>query len=242
MACSVGGLVWDRDFTLAITGLTWSSVTGTYIKQGRAAVGWESPRLNTTTTSDIAPVDISGDTIDKLAQVGENSGLELPISISDTARGPGPAALWKVSESWQGWRFTADQIAVDPTTGSVENRLNFADAPLVSKLTSWGILLHFGILLGGFNEALLVLTGIAIAAIIVLGYRMWWQRRLRTVNTLSVGKAPRRGAWRHASPLQLVLAALVMAPIAWYIPTVGVTMLIFVAVDALIGLKSRAMA
>ena len=56
----------------------------------------------------------------------------------------GPGEAWRVAERKRDWPTRYDAIAVDPDTGAVTDRVNFADWPFLAKLTNWAIDAHMG--------------------------------------------------------------------------------------------------
>ena len=65
---------------------------------------------------------------------------------------------------------------MDPTTGAVTDRSDFAGWPLLARLRSLGIQTHMGILFGPVNQIPLAALALCLLCVIVWGYRMWWQR------------------------------------------------------------------
>ncbi|GAA2972714.1 hypothetical protein JCM13580A_10270 [Streptomyces drozdowiczii] len=60
-----------------------------------------------------------------------------------------------VKENTRSWPERHDTAAVDPATGKVTDRASWADYPLLSKMTSWGIDAHMGLLFGLSNQIFL---------------------------------------------------------------------------------------
>jgi uncharacterized iron-regulated membrane protein len=55
-----------------------------------------------------------------------------------------------------------------------------------------------GRLFGLANQILLATVAVGLAAIIIWGYRMWWQRRpTRADRRAPVGTPPARGTWQN---------------------------------------------
>ena len=59
-----------------------------------------------------------------------------------------PGQGWQVAENKRDWPTRYDAISVDPDTGEITDRVNFADWPFLAKLTDWAIGAHMGILFG----------------------------------------------------------------------------------------------
>jgi uncharacterized iron-regulated membrane protein len=70
------------------------------------------------------------------------------------------------------------------------------------------------------------------------GYVMWWQRRPRHPG-FRLGRAPRRGAWRAAPRGKLAFGAVVTIGLMWLMPVFGISLLVFLVVDAARGWRDR---
>ena len=101
----------------------------------------------------------------------------------------------------------------------------------MAKAAKLGVNTHMGVLFGLANQVVLVLAALGIAAMVVFGYVMWWQRRPAGAR---VGRAPAAGALARAPGWGLAVVALVAAFLGVLLPTVGVTLLLFLLVDAAI--------
>lgn len=122
-----------------------------------------------------------------------------------------------------------DRVAIDPDTGQVTARADWADRPLLSKLTSLGISAHMGRLFGGVSQLALAALALGLICMIVWGYRMWWQRR--PTRSLGLG-APAAGRRPSGGSLVAVGAIAVLAGLA--LPLLGVSLLTFLVLDALV--------
>lgn len=211
---------------LSATGLSWSLYAGQNISALRAALNWETPTVNTElphrSTADIG--------IDRVHQIALEHGLSGPVEITP----PEDGSAYQVQQVQRSWPTKQDAIAVDPATGEITETLRFADYPLMAKLTRWGIDAHMGLLFGLPNQLLLAALGIALLLLIFWGYRMWWQRRPD-----GLGRPPARGTWRRVPGRVLapVIAAAVL--IAHALPVFGVSLLLFLAIDGVLGWLHR---
>lgn len=229
---------------LSATGLTWSQFAGQNVQTLRAELSWSTPSVETET-----PAAASGSGSSSGRSASEPAAAE-PAAVADTvlatARAQGlrnplkvvpgeDGAAWKVSEAKRSWPSQQDSIAVDPTTGAVLDRIDFADWPLAAKLARWGIDAHMGLLFGVANQVALVLLAVALIVLVVLGYRMWWSRgpraRLRAQEAAGTDVRPARAAF-------LVLVA-IGAVTAVAMPVLGGSLLVFLLVDALVETRRR---
>ncbi|MFX4292910.1 PepSY-associated TM helix domain-containing protein [Streptomyces bohaiensis] len=246
---------------LAATGLTWSQYAGSNVTDLRASLSWQTPTVATTPDGGSAPGDhgdhgdhadhgdhgdhagheagAEGDAPDigpELArQAAEGQGLRAPVEIVYPAE---PGAAYVVKEIKPNWPIRHDAVAVDSASAVVTDTVRYDDWPLAAKLARVGVDGHMGLLFGLPNQlALIALCG-ALIAVVVLGYRMWWQRR-PTREPRGWGRPPARGAWRRVPLAVLLPGAAVTLLIGWFVPLLGISLLVFLAVDALLGLRAR---
>lgn len=165
---------------------------------------------------------------------GRGADLVGPLEVA----GPtGPTAAFVVQELDKSWPTQADAAAVDPATDEVVDVVRFEDYPLAAKLARWGIDAHMGLLFGVWNQLALVMLAGALVTMIVLGYRMWWQRRPTRSHRLRMGRPARRGAWREVGAVRLAVVVVVTVGVGWFLPVLGLSLLVFVVLDGLVGLR-----
>ncbi|MEV0599411.1 PepSY domain-containing protein [Streptomyces sp. NPDC050315] len=242
---------------LSATGLTWSTYAGEHIGRIQDALGGATPAVSTEVPG--MPPNMPGmdhgahaqheghaghgstraqplDGLDATLRTARKEGLSGPVEIRiPTAAAP----AYVVQQTDKQWPAHLDSIAVDPASGQVTDRLDFADHPLLAKLTRWGIDVHMGVLFGLANQVALAALMAALILVIVWGYRMWWQRRPRRDSGFSAGRAYPRGAWRQLPlPVLLPLAA-VTAAVGWFLPLFGIPLLGFLVIDVCAGALAR---
>ncbi|MFC3243889.1 PepSY-associated TM helix domain-containing protein [Gordonia humi] len=238
---------------LSATGLTWSTYAGAHITDLRSALSWSTPATDTALPGAPAaappgnehadhggmsmpmPGDAAGDTSTAIPQIDAALALAKSAGVSDGVEITLPAdtrTAFTVTQVRRSWQFSTSSVAVDPSSDSVTSVNRFSDWPLPAKLAAWGIALHMGLLFGITNQILLLVLALALIAMIVLGYRSWFQRARRD---RLVGRAPQPGALRRA-PLPLVVAvAAVAVAIGWFAPLFGWPLLAFVIVDVTVS-------
>lgn len=247
---------------LSATGLTWSRYAGENITDLRAALSWTQPTLDTSLdASAAAPAASSGggghghgdhgatatagsaaaatvnagyaDTALALARsagVGRSDAVQISIPADD-------ATAFTVTEVRAPWQFSPNSAAVDPRADRVVGVNWFADWPVAARLANLGIALHMGILFGLLNQVVLFAVAVALTAVIIAGYRMWWSRRPRGARR--PGRAPARGALAALPWPAVVGIAVVAAAIGWFIPLLGWPLLAFLVIDVALGLRRR---
>ncbi|WP_326953551.1 PepSY-associated TM helix domain-containing protein [Amycolatopsis sp. NBC_01286] len=216
---------------LSATGLTWSQYAGDSISELRSQLDWTSPSV-----SAAVPASSGRDIgFDGAREATLRAGLADPVEVRPPA---GPGEAYVVAQVGRSWPVRADSMAVDPATGTVTDTLRFADYNLAAKLSTWGIDAHMGFLFGIWNQIALTLLAVALVAVIVWGYRMWWLRR-PTRGDARFGRPPARGAWRRIPGRVLAPAVVVVAVVGYYLPLFGLSLLGFVVVDGLLELRRR---
>ncbi|GGK67233.1 peptidase [Planomonospora parontospora subsp. parontospora] len=221
---------------LSATGLTWSAYAGANVDRLQTALGWTTPALPAAAGDHSGHAghgaggdgSASGADADRIVAAAAGAGLSGPLEVAWPAE---PGAAFTVKEMDREWPQRNDQVAVDAATGRVTGELRFDDFPLVAKLIRWGIDGHMGVLFGLPNQILLMALAAGLICMIVWGYRMWWQRR----PTRGFAAPYARGAWR-AVPLPVLLpVGLAAIAVGVFVPLLGISLLAFLAVDAVLG-------
>jgi uncharacterized iron-regulated membrane protein len=173
-----------------------------------------------------APQDPARD-FDRILQTARQGGID---STQLEIRPPRSAdQAWMVREVDRSWPTQVDTIAIDPATYTITSRADFDTFPLIAKLIRWGVDMHMGILFGWPNQLLMGAIGLALSAMIVLGYRMWWLRR----PAAGAGAQTLTQAWAALGwPARIAVLA-VAAALGWCLPVMGVSLLAFLVVDVL---------
>lgn len=238
---------------LSATGITWSQFAGANVSNLRTSLQWGTPQLSTALGAEAdAPADehahhhgaesaptgaANPATFDAVLAIAQrtnvNTGL---VEIKPPAE---PGSAWVVREIKSSFPTEVDQMAIDGTTMQVVDRIDFADFSLPAKLARWGIDLHMGAMFGLANQIVLFLTAVSIAGMVVLGYLMWWKRRPARAPQRLVGSPPPRGALGDAPWWGLAAVAAGTVLIGLWLPLVGWTLLGFVALDVLLGVRAR---
>ncbi|MDG9675813.1 PepSY domain-containing protein [Micromonospora sp. DH14] len=238
---------------LSATGLTWSRYAGANFGAGLDALQARAPEISTSLTADPAvPAETGGAhehgaagaggvvvsaTFDQVSTAARAVGLSGPVEIAPAAE---PGSAWTVTQVDNTWPVAKDRVAVDPATGTVTARSDFADWPLLAQLSGLGIQAHMGILFGLVNQILLAALALGLLCVIVWGYRMWWQRRPTRADRRAIaGTPPARGGVRGLPLWALLIGVPVIAAIGWALPLFGLTLLAFLVIDVVIGAVSR---
>ena len=239
---------------LSVTGLTWSTYAGANVTELRTQLAWMAPELATGSApaglhqghgdagSGAAASAVPGSasdltTYDQVLTAARNAGIDADKVEILAAAEAGQA--WTVTEVDRGWPTQVDAVSIDPQSLAVVDEVRFAEYPFMAKMARWGIDAHMGALFGLPNQILLAGVGAGLVLMIVWGYRMWWQRRPRHGSALRFGKPFPRGALRRLPLPVLVLAGIGVLLVGWFLPLLGLSLLAFLAVDALLALRAR---
>ncbi|AXG77484.1 PepSY-associated TM helix domain-containing protein [Streptomyces paludis] len=241
---------------LSATGLTWSKYAGANISEIKDQLGSSTPSVSASldgggsgggddhsghgSGASMPGMDHSADGedigVDLAVVAARQAGLDGPIQVTLPTEGVG----YVIAETDRQFPVRLDSIAVDPANGKVIDELRFADYPLLAKLTRIGIDAHTGVYLGMVNQLALAALAVSLIVLIIWGYRMWWLRRPTKERAFSAGRPIPRGAWRKV-PLTLLLPLVaVTALVGWFLPLLGISLLVFLVVDGVLGVVARA--
>lgn len=237
---------------LSATGITWSQFGGANVDQLRAAWGWSTPSLDTALPDaamsgasaptsgehaghhgSMAPTGgaatVTPELFDRVlaaARAVNVHAAEVQVTAPTTA-----GQAWTVAEIKRSYPTAVSAAAVDPRDMRVVSRVDWERFSIPAKLARWGIDTHQGTMWGLPNQLLLFVTALGVAAMVVWGYVMWWQRRPIGGR---VGRSPASGALARAPWWGTAAAIVVAAVLGMLLPALGVTLLLFLLVDALV--------
>ena len=237
---------------LSATGITWSTYAGEHVTELRSAMEWKRPALDTALTPAAAgvPDEHAGHTghmapmsgpgpvdFDAVLTAATDAGVQLPVEMTlPAAAGQGVG----VAELDKPYRLTTNAASVDPATNTVTSEIDYwRDYSVVAMLADWGIRGHMGLLFGLLNQLLLLGTAVALAAVIIGGYRMWWQRRPTRGSAWAVGRPPVRGGLRRLSPVAIGVLVTTAVVVGWLLPLLGISLAAFVILDLALGAAKR---
>ncbi|WP_306305795.1 PepSY domain-containing protein [Microbacterium sp. B19] len=233
---------------LSATGITWSTFAGANVADLRAAVGGGTPALSTSLVGEAAtggdhahhggaastPTGAANPaTFDAVLAIAQRINVNTAqVEIKPPAA---PGKAWVVQEIQRSFPTEVDAVAIDGSTMRVTDRIDFADFPLLAKLSRWGIDTHMGSMFGWANQLVLLALALGIATLVGLGYAMWWRRR----PTRGFAAAPARGVLRDAPWWGIVLVFAGAVGLGLLLPFVGYTLAAFVVLDSILGLVQR---
>ncbi|MCZ4077909.1 PepSY domain-containing protein [Rhodococcus sp. H36-A4] len=230
---------------LSATGLTWSASAGENITELRTALKWTTPALSTSAgehaghdmpaMTPIAPDSFGSSVgrVDAVLGTARSQGIDGKVEVTIPTD---PSSAFVVTQTRQPFVFSPSSIAIDGATNDVVDTNWFSEWPLAAKLSTWGIALHMGILFGLVNQIALALLVAALVTVIVRGYLMWWQRR--PVGAV-VGSPAARGGFARRSLVKKVAFVIGFAALGWFVPLLGISLLVFLIIDAALGVRHR---
>ncbi|MGE7367803.1 PepSY-associated TM helix domain-containing protein [Neorhizobium sp. NPDC001467] len=232
---------------LSATGLTWSRWAGNNIDLLRNEAGWVTPAITTAlnpkedqpvlgehaahgmgmAVETAAPADEAAMVarLDAVIASARAAGIDSPMVEIRPPRSVDEA--FRVSEYDRRWPTQVDTVAVNPDSLAITSRADFASFPIVAKLIRWGVDAHMGVLFGLANQVVMAALGIALTAMIVYGYRMWWTRRPApggSVRTLM-------RSFSYLSPMTKVISLALAIGFGVALPVMGVSLLVFLLID-----------
>ncbi|TLQ47770.1 PepSY-associated TM helix domain-containing protein [Streptomyces marianii] len=237
---------------LSATGLTWSAYAGERFTELRTSLSAYAPELDTTASAEGSSDrsdghETGGNAVDsglpqglspdRILEKARAAGLDGPVELSVPAD---EESTWTVAQTDGLWPVRMDKAAVDPHSGEITSRVDWADHPVLAKLSSLGVRAHMGTLFGLANQIVLAVIALGLSVGIVLGYRVWWQRRpTRADRRALVGRAPARGTWRHLPWPALAVTVPLVVAVGWAFPLLGWSLLAFLVLDGVLALVRR---
>ncbi|MGW5877468.1 PepSY-associated TM helix domain-containing protein [Nocardiopsis terrae] len=218
---------------LSATGLTWSKYAGANITDLRREMSWTTPAVAADAPSASPGVDAG---LDAVLAGAREAGLDGRVSVEVPDDHTSPYVVTQIERSWP---TRADSAAVAQDTAEVTDVVRFADHPLMAKLSRWGVDAHMGVLFGVPNQILLTAVAGGLVWVIVLGYRMWWQRGPVRAGTAGPGRPYPRGSFLALSwPLRAAVVVF-LAAAGWAMPVLGASLALFLLVDTVAGRWGR---
>ncbi len=235
------------------TGLTWTNFAGSRVDDFKSTFSSPAPAVDTTLPGAApAPAPV-GEHAEHGGPPAEPAGPPFPTAevtvaqIDTVARATADAGLvglvkytpptatgkaWKAELRDTKWPVRPVNLAVDGAAGTVVDRVDFGDRPMLAKATSIGIYFHQATLFGLANQLFLTALALGVIVLIVAGYRMWWLRR----RPGSLSFPPRGGPLWRIVPVPLMV---VFAGLAYVMPMLAVSFLAYLAIERVVRTMHR---
>lgn len=217
---------------ISATGLTWSHYAGARFAYVVEALKNTTPELS---AEAVPGRDAPQITVQSALDTAHGAGLTGLLNLTPPAE---PGAAFTVAENSARWPIQRDAVALDPYTGQVTETVLWRDWPVLAKLTRIGILAHMGSLFGLVGQLALAAMAVGLLCLLFWGYRMWWQR-LPTREGLRLAPPTRRGALRDLPQPGVFGIVLLTVAVGWLLPVLGVSLLLFLAADAVAAAAAR---
>src|SRR5690606_13863827 len=172
--------------------------------------------------------------LDEVVAHSQHASLAFPALVL----APGAALFGPPSADWTLTSVAQDRtrgmtMTFDARSGQQLSREAFADRHPVDRVIGIGQAWHEGALLGVFNQAIGVLTALALATMSITGFLMW--RRRRPPHRLGAPPLPAAGR----KPALLIVAVILLVAL---LPLLAVSLLVLWLVDRLLPRISPAAA
>ena len=234
--------VWVSGFALVLllTGLPWTTVWGEGFKAARRLTHTDVVRQDWTTSraaeaaDTMAGMDMGGGAHTAMAPdaTAKPSFAAMTAAVRPLNLAP-PVLITPPSAKSPGWSAKSDaqnrplrvNLTLDPATGQILTRQDFAARHPIDQVIGYGTALHEGQLFGLANQVLGVLTALGLCTLVVSATVMWWQRRPRGQlgAPLPLGQGvPSKG-----------LGVLILG-LGLFLPVLGLSILAVAALEALI--------
>lgn len=187
-------------FVMLTTGLTWSKYAGNEIRWMRDIAGQQSPQpprgLHSTPTSDAQPM-----TWQQAADAARQQAPDIALRLMAPATLDG---IWGVMGADTSRPMQRIDLVLDAYSGKTLFRSAWHDQTAFGQATGVGIPFHRGEL-GLWNQLLLLIFGLGVLFSLLSGWMMFFKRRKAGTSGL-----PKLlpGAWRSASPIIWLIAAM----------------------------------
>ena len=170
---------------LLVSGLPWASVWGDAFKAVRGATsqdwtigGGSGGRGDHVEHDHVAMVHAAGaqpslSMLNTVVAKAEGERLAFPVLVEPPREN---APMWTVKSDAQS-RPLRVTIEYDSATGAERGRQSFADRPTLDRIVGYGVAWHEGQLFGWVNQAIGVLTAIALLTMMVSGFVLWRRRK-----------------------------------------------------------------
>lgn len=238
---------WVSGFALflLLSGLPWAVSWGSYFKAARTMVEGSPVKQDWAIGTASGGGSPAAATKAMLGEHAEHGGMTMDhpaisyaaldsmvATVRPLALAP-PVLIAPPTAAGQPWTAKSDaadrplrtDLTLDPRTGAILTRKDFAQRRLIDRIVGYGVAVHEGQLFGLANQLLNVATAAGLVLLSVSSVILWWRRRPE--GTLGAPTArPRKGLAIGFFAVLLALGIL--------LPLFGITLLAVVAAERLV--------
>jgi uncharacterized iron-regulated membrane protein len=165
-----------------------------------------------------APVDLAG--LDRMLPAVRAQHIAAPVLIAPPSM---KKAQWSARSDAADRSQRAD-LTLDPVSGQIIRRIDFAQRPLLDRLIGYGVAVHEGALFPPLNQILSACTALGLITTCLSSVVLWWRRRPQGV----LGAPPVHADARHP---RIFIALLILLGI--FLPLLGASMLAVLIIERL---------
>ena len=230
---------------LILTGLPWAKAWGGYLTEVRQVTGTSGGPVDWSIGGKTPKTDVMLGDHDSHAMIGmtmASPGAAASIRPGELARVIGairplavapPVLIAPPNRAGAPWSITSDaadrpqrsDVKVDGATGTVVDRVTFAQRQWIDRVVGYGVALHEGAYFGIANQLLGTLTALLLVTLAISGTVLWWRRRPIGLLGAPMPLSRPRFGWA-------LIAAIVA--LGLYLPMFGITLITMLAAERLV--------
>ncbi|MFV0525910.1 MAG: PepSY-associated TM helix domain-containing protein [Acidimicrobiales bacterium] len=218
---------------LAVSGLTWTTFAGDRVDWAKGQLAVPADSGAEAALPSTAGDGAAGGAQDGAAQ-SDMANLDTAYAAVTERGMVAPVEIVVPADDTTGWVATSrdstfplerDEITVDGNTGAVTSSFDYADEHWFNKLRTAAILFHQAELFGLPLRLFMTGLALAVAYLVLLGYRMWWRRRPMG----GMGTPPPVRHWLREAPVGVLVAAVVLG---YLMPVLGLSLVVWLVLEA----------
>lgn len=221
---------------LLVSGLPWAKSWGAYLDQIRAVTGTSVATRDWPTGGAPRPIEDHsehGGGTPAPAISHDDTAIDLVVAAARQLDFAGPVMIQPPKRPGGDWTVKSDAAnrplrataTIDPISGAVVTREDFADRHAVDRVVGYGVAMHEGQLFGLANQLLGQFTALGLMLVSISAYTMWWRRRPKGKLGAPIRHAEDRLPW----PAKAGFIALGLL-----LPLLGATALLVLGADKLL--------
>jgi len=229
---------------LLVTAMPWAGVWGAAFAELRDQAGWVKGAPQWEVNSNAAATDLHAHhmpaassaqrpasfdpvMLDRMVANAQRESLAFPAIVTPPGApgrfGAQPDSEWSIRSDAQN-RPLRVTVRYEAATGQEVSRDDFASSHAIDRAVGYGVAWHEGQLLGWVNQAIGVLTALALVALAISGFVLW--RRRKPAEGLGAPPA-------HAMPARMGGVAAILLILALLLPMLALSLVALVLFERL---------